>query len=401
MITQKMIDKALPDDVHDGGISNVKWIEDNLYISIKPCEKKEIFLRFGGVTWIRSLCDDNHNCYLKDTPYEMYPIIHRVNLNTNFVKYVCYGFLDDVTVHEDGVVFVNQIFFFPCSSIERMEKQAFKNALKQYKKPPAFDLDQGKLSVRVSESVHRQILVDAENFNFIKDNGENNLNAFLNRLLPELIEYRTQKRNSLRNFWENNFRQCIKENYQEEVFSILDDLFDTVYFSDKEFYHRKTLHFRLSKSNILSLQGFFDELERNNQNKTTYLRNLFNEYAYMKLEQRELLCFKEEYLSLSWAINHNLSVNVECDGKEYTLLPFALPLNYQDGSTYLIATQIKNPNVCNAFKLCSIRNVMILDFEETSRKHDEKTAEKLAYIINNVDYSSTTEFLLNKIDLND
>lgn len=43
MITQKMIDKALPDDIHDGGISNIKWIDDNLYISIKPCEKKEVF----------------------------------------------------------------------------------------------------------------------------------------------------------------------------------------------------------------------------------------------------------------------------------------------------------------------------------------------------------------------
>lgn len=361
--------------------------------------EKRGFLRFGGVTWIRSLCDENHNCYLKDTPYEMYPIIHRVNLNTNFVKYVCYGFLDDVTVHEDGVVFVNQIFFFPCSSVERMEKQQFKNALKQYKKPPTFDLDQGKLSVRVSESVHRQILVDAENFNFKKDNGENNLNAFLNRLLPRLVEYRMQKRNSLRVFWENNFRQCIKENYQEDVFSILDDLFDTVYFSDRDFYHHKTLHFRLTKSNILSLQGFFDELERSNKNKTTYLRNLFNEYANMKLEQREILCFKEEYLSLSWAMSHNLSVNLEYDGEDYTLLPFALPLNYQDGSTYLIATQTRNPNVCHAFKLCSIRNVMILDFEETSYKHDENTAKKLSHIINEVDYSTVSTFNLNEINL--
>lgn len=399
MITQKMIDNALPDDIHDGGISNVKWIDDNLYISIKPCEKKEVFLRFGGVTWIRSLCDENHNCYLKDTPYEMYPIIHRVNLNTNFVKYVCYGFLDEVTVHEDGVVFVNQILFFPCSSVERMEKQQFKNALKQYKKPPTFDLDQGKLSVRVSESVHRQILVDAENFNFKKDNGENNLNAFLNRLLPRLVEYRMQKRDNLRDFWENNFRQCIKENYQEEVFSILDDLFDTVYFSDRDFYHHKTLHFRLTKSNILSLQGFFDELERSNKNKTTYLRNLFNEYANMKLEQREILCFKEEYLSLSWAIDHNLSVNLEYDGEDYTLLPFALPLNYQDGSTYLIATQTRNPNVCHAFKLCSIRNVMILDFEETSYKHDENTSKKLGHIINEVDYLTVSTFNLNEINL--
>lgn len=62
--------KRYPDDIHDGGVSNVKRIDDNLYISIKPCGFKERFLRFSGVTWIRSLRDENHNCYLKDTPYE-------------------------------------------------------------------------------------------------------------------------------------------------------------------------------------------------------------------------------------------------------------------------------------------------------------------------------------------
>lgn len=123
-----------------------------------------------------------------------------------------------------------------------------------------FDLEQGKLSVRVSEGVYYQLLADIEDFNFQKSNGEQNANAFFNQLLPNLISYRFEKRKDLRNYLENNIRHCIKENFQDKLFSFLDDLFDKSYFDDyREYYHRHIFHFRLNKSNIINLQSFLKD----------------------------------------------------------------------------------------------------------------------------------------------
>ena len=76
---------------------------------------------------------------------------------------------------------------------------------------PPFDLEQGKLSVRVSEGVYYQLLADIDDFGFRKSDGSDNANAFFNQLLPNLIAYRIEKRKDLRKYLKNNIIHCIKE----------------------------------------------------------------------------------------------------------------------------------------------------------------------------------------------
>ena len=95
-----------------------------------------------------------------------------------------------------------------------------------------FDLDQGKLSVRVSESVYYQLLADIDDFGFTKSDGSDNTSGFFNQLLPNLIAYRREKRKDLRKYLENNIIHCIKDNYQDKLLYFMDDLFDYSYFDD-------------------------------------------------------------------------------------------------------------------------------------------------------------------------
>ncbi len=262
----------------------------------------------------------------------------------------------------------------------------------------SFDLDRGKISVRLSEGVYYQLIADIEDFDFTKPDGSNNANAFLNQLLPNLILYRISKREKLRKYLEDNIINCIKDNFKDKILSFMDDLFDHSYFDDNnEHYHKQTLHFRLNKQNIIRTQPFFNELEVHNQNKTTYLRNLFNEYANMRKDKRECICFDNELTNLINAVNNNHTITCTFENKNYSLIPYKIDLNYVDGSLYLLALEINKQNICHTFRLCHLRNIFINETQEY--EINEKIIDKLEYLIYEYDYTNKPTINLSKIKI--
>ena len=257
----------------------------------------------------------------------------------------------------------------------------------------AFDLEQGKLSIRISESVYCQILADVEDFNFRKTNGEKNLNAFMNQLLPNLILYRIKKRKSLRSYLEKYYSHCIIEQYKEKVFNDMDDLFDKNYFDDiLECYHERRLHFRLNKSNIIKLQDFFNELTLLNENKTTYLRNLLNEYADMRKDKREEVCFQEELDNIELAIQNKVSIYCYFQDQYVSLVPIDLILSYKDNSIYLIALDPHNLNRGEVMRFSLLKNISI---KNNSYPIDQNAYKKISQLFDNIDCSTLKTFDLN------
>ncbi len=121
MIDKKTISNIIPISIHDGSLKNVKWIEDKLFFSIEGSYKSKnykITLCFHGVSWIRNVCDEKHDGYVKGSQYEEYPLIDRDKLNENYKEFVSYGLLDDITLLGNNVVCVNDIFFFNANSVE-------------------------------------------------------------------------------------------------------------------------------------------------------------------------------------------------------------------------------------------------------------------------------------------
>ena len=261
-----------------------------------------------------------------------------------------------------------------------------------------FDLDQGKLSVRVSEGVYYQLLADMEDFNFCKKNNKTNANAFFNQLLPNLVDYRFKKRKYLRHYFQDNIEFCIKESYRGKLLLFIDDLFDYSYFDDyKENYHNYTFHFRLSKTNIIGLQNFFDELKAQNRNKTTYLRNLFNQYSNMRKDNRESLCFNKELITLKNAILEKHAIICFYKNIAYNLIPYKIDLNYVDGSLYLLALEKDTPRICHAFRLCWLRNIIVKETYEY--KFSDKAIKKLNYLIYHYDYTEKATIDLSRLNI--
>lgn len=255
---------------------------------------------------------------------------------------------------------------------------------------PPFDLEQGKLSVRVSEGVYYQLMADIYDFDFQKQN------TFLNKLIPNLVAYRAEKRRDLRDFLEKNIIHCIKDSFQDKLLYIMDDMFDYAYFDDyRENYHRHTLHFRLNKENIIKLQGFFNELQMQNQNKTSYLRNLFNEYANMRKDKREYLFFDRECYLIEDAIERKTAITCTFKNAKYTLLPYKIDLNYADGSLYLIALEMDDFQVCHAFRLCWLRDIVVEEVDSIKVEND--IIKKLEYIIYEYDYTGEVNINLSQL----
>lgn len=147
------------------------------------------------------------------------------------------------------------------------------------------------------------------------------------------------------------------------------------------------------------MKGFFDELESQNQNKTSYLRNLFNEYANMRKDKREGLCFDNEYSFLCHAINNKYSITCSFKDENYSLLPYKVDLNYIDGSLYLLALETENPHICHTFRLCWLRNIVQKEVHEF--EFSEKAIKKLEYLIYKYDYTGKTTINLSKLKMKD
>lgn len=123
IINELNIENLVPFTIHDGHICDVKWNDDRLYIKVEACgdengEHKTIELCFYGVDWIRSVCDEMHDGYVEGTSFDEYPLIDKEKLNENYVEFVCYGLLDGFSFMEEGVVGLEQVFFFNATSVE-------------------------------------------------------------------------------------------------------------------------------------------------------------------------------------------------------------------------------------------------------------------------------------------
>jgi hypothetical protein len=221
-----------------------------------------------------------------------------------------------------------------------------------------FDLEQGKISVRLSEGVYNQLKADIVFFAFKKEKGGWNENAFFNKLIPNLIDYRTSKRNQLRDYIKDNFECCIKDEFREKVYYVLDDIFNTVYFNDyNENYHSLRIHFRLNKENIINLNDFFVELETKNIKKTSYIRNLLNEYCDMNRDKREWLCFKTEFDWINSSQPKVSRIEFEYRNKYYSICLYTLELHKITNEWFVIGFDMNKPFYLRAFRLCELKDI--------------------------------------------
>ena len=87
-----------------------------------------------------------------------------------------------------------------------------------------------KIKVRISPFIALIIDNDAQSWGFVKGDDSSNKNAFLNKLIPNMVALRKERREEIRELLENDYQR----DDAEKVYECVNTVIDQVYFRDEE-----------------------------------------------------------------------------------------------------------------------------------------------------------------------
>lgn len=243
------------------------------------------------------------------------------------------------------------------------------------------------IKLRLSDFVLQILQNDALKFNFIKTNSEPNINALLNKLIPNLVYYRKLRRQEIHEILEAEFIRSDAEKIYECVNAVI----DRVYFSDEELQHLdETVWFRPSKKDAF----LFDEIAESEskitaQSTSVYIRGLLNEYARFPQYKRERILFDDELHDFARACESGKIFHARINGKSARLFAFHYVYEYTyDQGNYLIAYDLTS-KIIGAIPLCKVRDSYLV---ERKYKPSQTLIDALQKYYENKEYGETISF---------
>lgn len=243
------------------------------------------------------------------------------------------------------------------------------------------------IKLSVSDFVLRILQNDAEKFGFLKKETEPNLNGLLNKLIPNLLYFRKNRRDEIHRILTEDFAR----NDTEAIYECVNTVIDQVYFSDAELQVLdEVIWFRPStKQNAV-----FDEIEESEtiitgQTTTEYIRGLLNEYSRFPQYKREMIAFDNELYDFAKACETGRVFHATVNGKSIRMFAFHYVYGFTyDQSNYLIGYDLTN-KVIGAIPLCLIRDSYLV---ERKYKPSEKLIEQLQEYYENEEYDKVIPY---------
>lgn len=213
------------------------------------------------------------------------------------------------------------------------------------KRDKYIDHEEFKIKIRVSSSLNILIQQDMFRFGYLKENKELNPNLFLNHLLPIMEEYRNERNEKL-------IIALQKEKSSTKLSDEQLNIINKNYYEDYLNSSDEVINLRISKENMKG----FDEIKRS----STYIKSLINEYSNMRLDNREILFFIEEYNLIQKAINEGLLISFLHNDVEYNLFPIEIVACSFDSDLFVFGLFKKDENIwIQSMKLCEIESLHI------------------------------------------
>lgn len=243
------------------------------------------------------------------------------------------------------------------------------------------------IKLSVSDFVLRILQNDAEKFGFLKKEKDPNLNGLLNKLIPNLLDFRKARRDEIHRILSEDFVRDDTEKVYEGVNTVI----DRVYFSDAELQVLdEVIWFRPStKQNAV-----FDEIEQSeiritSQTTTEYIRGLLNEYARLPQYKRETLAFNEELYDFAEACETGKIFHATVNGRSIRMFAFHYVYGFTyDQSNYLLGYDLTN-KVIGAIPLSKMRDTYVV---ERKYKPTEKLVTLLQEYYENEEYNTVVSY---------
>jgi hypothetical protein len=234
-----------------------------------------------------------------------------------------------------------------------------------------------KTKIRISSIVLLIIDNDCQAFGFISKDNKPNRNGFLNKLIPNLLEARKERRNKIEHVLHDDFGRKDSEAIYEAVNTVIDQ----VYFEDEE---TEKLHssfwLRPDKSSIKA----FDEIEESelkitSQDYSSYIRGLLNEYSRFPMYKRQSLAFNQECEICRKAFETDQIMLFRYKGMRYRVHFYAILYGFlsTDETNYIIALDAKTWEI-KSFDLSFVESPILI--KEKLKLSDSDTEALQSYV---------------------
>jgi len=216
-----------------------------------------------------------------------------------------------------------------------------------------------KTKIRISSIVLLIINNDCQAFGFISKDNSPNRNGFLNKLIPNLLNARKERRNKIEHVLHKDFGRKDSEAIYEAVNTVIDQ----VYFEDEETEKlNSSFWLRPDKSSIKA----FDEIEESElkityQDYSSYIRGLLNEYSRFPMYKRQVLAFSEECDICRKAFETNQIMLFRYKGVRYRVHFYTILYGFlsTDETNYIIALNTKTWEI-RSFDLSFMENPTLI-----------------------------------------
>ncbi len=219
-----------------------------------------------------------------------------------------------------------------------------------------------KLRVRISNFVETILFNDTQAFGFVKANESSNTNGFLNKLIPNLLEVRKERRELIH----NNISTALEfsdDKLTERMRSYMDTIIDDIYFSDS---YLNELNASIWIRPIKSTMAKFDEIIEyetyiTQQDTTTCVRNMLNEYAMLPQFKREKIAFREELAMIEVSHLEDRGLGIEYKGEKLSIVVLEVITGYTyDQNNYILCLDLGN-RVIKALLLHKIGRIYLTE----------------------------------------
>lgn len=221
-----------------------------------------------------------------------------------------------------------------------------------------------KFKIRVSDFLRQTLELDAIAFNFVKSNGEGNLNAYLNKLIPNLLKLKKERRIEILNY-ANQILGIHNAEFEdaEQIINGLNTIFEKIYFSDTELDElSQTVWIRPTKNNIAVFDEIMEsETEITGLEGSVYIRNLLNEYARLPRYKKEQIAFAEECDITLQARESGKVLKFRYEGELHRAFVFGCLYNYlEEQGNYILCFDLEFNIICR-YQICEIEALHLLD----------------------------------------
>lgn len=166
-----------------------------------------------------------------------------------------------------------------------------------------------KIKISLSKNTLETLRKDASDFLILKNNGEPNMNAFINTLIINFYESFSASEETLHEDLKNAI-SIVPEYYKEKVFNNVIKILTKKDDGEQDKKGSVTFSFKPTKASEKAILHI-EQVLLQNESLSSFYRRMFNAYVRKTKNEREKIIHKENYELLQKAIKLNVKVCVQ------------------------------------------------------------------------------------------